>query len=291
MSAPMPDEPKATAADEAPASAPQAAPKSAPRSARARALRRLRRAAVRALLGVGWLCFVLAIAAFWLEKSGTLNRWVEQELARRLGPIAGEIHVHEKSLAYVYQTDPRQIGYDNHVKLLNNGSGANKLVRIFFVKADLDNTPRNDSWTYDPLLDPQAEDLWGGAIFITELFNDNSNDRYEDMGYLKTNDTLLHELGHVLMQEENHYAGPQRSFVSALQGSAFQGFAFQRFLSRLCGRLRLFLCGGRRARSFSASCLGNYVGEMESTVLKQGDKFCEVHVAPNPGILILGSPT
>ncbi len=64
------------------------------------------------------------------------------------------------------------------------------------------------SWTYDPIND----DNWEGAIFITELFNDNSDEAYETRGYLASNDSLLHELGHVLMQEANHFQGSSKNF-------------------------------------------------------------------------------
>ncbi|MEW8050187.1 MAG: hypothetical protein AB2809_07400 [Candidatus Thiodiazotropha sp.] len=86
-------------------------------------------------------------------------------------------------------------------------------IRIFLVKADLDH--RNDSWTYDPLEDSANTAVWGGAIFITELFNDNSDERYVDMGYLPTNDSLLHEIGHVLLQDKRHYNGPKNNFFHA----------------------------------------------------------------------------
>ncbi|MCA9110930.1 MAG: hypothetical protein KDA52_13350 [Planctomycetaceae bacterium] len=117
-------------------------------------------------------------------------------------------HIDEPSFAYVsYQVSPRQ----NIHRLLAYGAGPEKTLRLFLVKWDADN--RYGSWTFDPLDQGLDVDLWGGAIFITELFNDNDNDRYVDMGYLPQNDTLLHEIGHVLLQEKDHYSGPHYNFL------------------------------------------------------------------------------
>ena len=123
--------------------------------------------------------------------------------------IDSRANVPDDELAYVYQGIPN--GYDNLVRLLtDNGSGPNKQLRVFLVKVDFDY--RNDSWTYDPVADSADEDIWGGAIFITELYNENTDSVYRDLGYPPSSDSLLHEIGHVLMREANHYNGPQRNF-------------------------------------------------------------------------------
>ena len=122
--------------------------------------------------------------------------------------------VTEKSFAYVYYD--QDVGYMNLRELLKNGADSGKL-RIFLVKVDV--SEHSGSWTYDPIDSVESDEypnLWRGAIFITEQFNDNSDQRYKDMGYPESSDTLLHELGHVLMQDETHYSGDKYNFMHEL---------------------------------------------------------------------------
>lgn len=80
--------------------------------------------------------------------------------------------------------------------------GSLSSLRIFLVQKDAQYG--NESWTYDPVYDKTAPSFWRGAIFITEIWADNSNRSYAQGGFQPTADTLLHELGHVLMQQADH---------------------------------------------------------------------------------------
>jgi len=104
--------------------------------------------------------------------------------------------------------DLAKVDSQNIETLLSYGDPVNT-IRVFLVSEDLDY--QNDSWTYDPLLEP-AGIHWKNAIFITDRFSKNDDQHYEDLGYLPSADTLLHELGHVLMQEATHVFGPKTNF-------------------------------------------------------------------------------
>ncbi len=77
------------------------------------------------------------------------------------------------------------------------------LLRLFLIRED--RYYGLQSWTYDPYDLATYPPFYRGAIFITQAFNENSDEHYVQMGYQPTNDTLLHELGHVLMQSGDHY--------------------------------------------------------------------------------------
>ncbi len=115
--------------------------------------------------------------------------------------VQREAVIPDKSMAYVNDVDEKK--YKQLEKLLLNGAGPEKYLRLFLVKAHV--TGGYGSWTYDPISELSNADVWSGAIFITELYNDNDDDRYVDLGLDPSNDSLLHELGHVLMQEGAHY--------------------------------------------------------------------------------------
>lgn len=83
---------------------------------------------------------------------------------------------------------------------------SDKILRVFLVKIDLDGC--YGSWTYDPDTNENLQ----AAVFITEQFNDNSDDAYAAQGYPKDCDTLLHELGHSLMWEADHVHGASPNF-------------------------------------------------------------------------------
>ncbi len=104
----------------------------------------------------------------------------------------------DKSLAYVSDGNVEQ--------LLQHGVAQNKNVRLFLVKAEV--SDRIGSWTYDPIPTGNDPAIWSGAIFITELYNDNDDNCYISLGFEPTNDSLLHELGHVLMKEGTHFEDP-----------------------------------------------------------------------------------
>ncbi|MCG7872450.1 MAG: hypothetical protein JAZ11_10160 [Candidatus Thiodiazotropha lotti] len=134
---------------------------------------------------------------------------------KKLSPCGIEVVIERtsevKENSYAYVNVDTEAGYQNHVDLLKSYRPiAESRLRIFLVKADI--SYQHGSWTYDPIASPQDEEIWRGAIFITELFNNNSDQSYVDMGYLPNNDSLLHEIGHVLMQEKDHYDGPHSNF-------------------------------------------------------------------------------
>lgn len=163
--------------------------------------------------------FILPINVYYVGGAGFSKKQVRDMIARTnrklysnntgiLIELQDEIIIPNKSMAYVDDVDAKRS--KQLEKLLLNGSGANKFLRLFLVKTHV--PERHGSWTYDPVSDCNIVDVWGGAIFITELFNDNNDKRYVDLGLLQSNDTLLHELGHVLMQEGTHYTGTAKNF-------------------------------------------------------------------------------
>ena len=153
---------------------------------------------------VGGTCFTSSQVADMIART---NRKLYQNNTGIRIELKEEVDVPEKSWAYISEaTDKKN---DELYQLLSqNGAGPNKTLRLFLVKTHLGG---HGSWTYDPITDLDP-DVWGGAIFITELYNDNDDLRYADLGFLPSNDSLLHELGHVLMQESTHYNGSQLNF-------------------------------------------------------------------------------
>jgi len=132
------------------------------------------------------------------------------KVARIRVVVEKTVDIAVKTLAYVDDVEGPQ---QNIYQLLAYGAGPvdDKTLRIFLVKNHIRTC--DGSWTYDPVDEPDDEYLWGGAIFITELYNDNSDECYYQLGYPETSDSLLHELGHVLMQQKEHYDGPYCNFL------------------------------------------------------------------------------
>ena len=56
------------------------------------------------LLGAGWITFAAAATLLALERTGTLNRWVEGALAARLGSAGDELHVRSTTLTWSSRT-------------------------------------------------------------------------------------------------------------------------------------------------------------------------------------------
>jgi hypothetical protein len=109
-------------------------------------------------------------------------------------------HIDEPLWAYVTQDD-----YSHNVWDLLDQTRHATMLRIFLVKVNVEQN--YGSWSF------VAHDEWyRGTVFVTELYNDNSPEVYTAMGLLEGNDSLLHELGHVLMHEENHYNGHRLNF-------------------------------------------------------------------------------
>lgn len=79
-------------------------------------------------------------------------------------------------------------------------------VKLILVKED--QVYQNESWTYDPLPIDEDSELYRGLIFITEKWANNKDSIYERRGYHPRNDTLLHELGHLLGGVVDHTRGP-----------------------------------------------------------------------------------
>jgi hypothetical protein len=135
---------------------------------------------------------------------------------RKLAPasiqieVEGLCQIRDVTLSYVPENPGTQ---DSNVeRLLEYGRGKPKTLRIFLIKKSWEG--EHDAWTLDPVEDPKNEELYGGAIFITEFFNRNTDDWYEFLGYCPSCDTLQHELGHVLMRktEKDHVTGSQPNF-------------------------------------------------------------------------------
>lgn len=87
-------------------------------------------------------------------------------------------------------------------------------LKVFLIKKDL--THQLDSWTYNPLIDSENHSPWEGVIFINELFNTNTDEHYKKLGYLPSNDTLMHELGHILLDRADHDKGSEFNFFHDL---------------------------------------------------------------------------
>lgn len=62
------------------------------------------RLARRLTLGLGWVVFLAGGAAVWFEESGRLNRWIESELARRLGSTTGALSIARTDLSWASRT-------------------------------------------------------------------------------------------------------------------------------------------------------------------------------------------
>ena len=141
----------------------------------------------------------------------TNSKLTKNNVGITIEEVGSTIHINKKEMAYVGAHHPEDLTNPKTLELralLVNGQQtcANKTLRVFLIKAELDQN--YGAWTYDPINDDDLE----GAIFITELFNDNSDEAYEAQGYLASNDSLLHELGHVLMQEAKHFQGNSKNF-------------------------------------------------------------------------------
>ena len=141
----------------------------------------------------------------------TNSKLAKNNVGITIEEVGSTIHINKKEFAYVAADDPTNLASPKTQELrdlLDNGqqAGTDKTLRVFLIKTELDSN--HGSWTYDPINDDDLE----GAIFITELFNDNSDEAYEAQGYLASNDSLLHELGHVLMQEASHFDKDQFNY-------------------------------------------------------------------------------
>jgi hypothetical protein len=137
-------------------------------------------------------------------------------------------------MAYVDETNDDKFKQLERL-LTDNGSGENEYLRLFLVKRHV--CEGHGSWTYDPVgvsLDPAN---WSGAIFITELYNDNDDERYIDLGLQPSNDSLLHELGHVLMQEGTHYNDPGNMNFFHESACMTDDSILPRKALRMCGEL------------------------------------------------------
>lgn len=87
--------------------------------------------------------------------------------------------------------------------LLQNGSGLDQPLRLFLVRANHENG--SYAWTYDPVNINKDERLWGGAIFLTEFWRDSSDQSQIAKKYHAKHDSILHELGHVLLRQAGDF--------------------------------------------------------------------------------------
>ena len=85
----------------------------------------------------------------------------------------------------------------------------------------------HESWTYDPLSSASFNDLYRNTIFITDDWRVNTDEVYERAGFLPTNDTLLHELGHILARQDEHNKDSEKNVMHenpALANDQFNEF-------------------------------------------------------------------
>lgn len=90
----------------------------------------------------------------------------------------------------------------DHKDLLLHGSGLDQPLRLFLVKS---NANGSFAWTYEPVDISKDEWLWGGAIFLTEYWRDTSDQSQIAKNYHAMHDSILHELGHVLLRQSTDF--------------------------------------------------------------------------------------
>ncbi|PUB78743.1 MAG: hypothetical protein DBO99_06110 [gamma proteobacterium symbiont of Ctena orbiculata] len=163
--------------------------------------------------------YILPIKFYRVGNTSFTDRQVEEMVARtnrKLTNVGIKIeiesisHINSISKAYISLKSKQNELKELLLQYGYQGATKDKFLRVFLVKLDIDEYL--GSWSYDP--DPNPE--YQAAIFITELFNDNSDEAYEAQLYRKENDSLLHELGHTLMWESSHIGGVAANFFHEL---------------------------------------------------------------------------